>query len=65
MCGRVFNGRKRTWMDHVGAMFKGNFDDLITSKISSHWGVLATLANDICLIGLCLKVLVIRSKLRD
>lgn len=52
-------------MDHVGAMFKGNLDDLITSEISSHWGVLATLANDICLIGLCIKVLVIRSKLRD
>jgi len=52
-------------MDHVGAMFKGNLDDLITSEISSHWGVLATLANDICLIGLYIKGLVIGSKLKD
>jgi hypothetical protein len=40
-------------MDHVNVMLKSNLDDLVSSQIGAHRGILATLANDICLIGLC------------
>ena len=42
-----------TGMDHLGAVFDGNLDDLVAGEISSNRGVLAALANDVCLIGLC------------
>jgi hypothetical protein len=40
-------------VDHLGAMFNSNLDDLVTSQISTDWGVLAALSNDICLVSLC------------
>lgn len=40
-------------MDHLCAMLDGDLDNLIGGEISSNWGVLSTLANDVCLIGLC------------
>lgn len=33
-------------------MLNGNLDDFISGQIGSDWGVLATLANDISLVGL-------------
>lgn len=43
-------------MDHLSAMLNGDLDDFVGGEISSHWSVLSALANDVCLIGLCLQV---------
>ena len=40
-------------MDHLGAMLDGNLDDLVAGKICANRCVLAALANDVCLVGLC------------
>ena len=40
-------------MDQLSAMLNGDFDDLVTSEISSDGGILATLSNDVGLVGLC------------
>lgn len=42
-----------TRVDHLHAVVDGNFDDLVASQISADRGILAALANDVCLIGLC------------
>ena len=39
-------------MDHLSAMLDGNLDNLVASEIGTNRGVLASLANDICLVGL-------------
>ena len=44
--------RERTRVDHVGAVLEGDLDDFIASKIRADRRVLATLADDIGLIGL-------------
>ena len=43
----------RTRMDHVGAMLQSDLDDLIAGKVGANRGILAALANDVGLIGLC------------
>lgn len=40
-------------MDHLRAVLDSNLDNLVSSEISTDRGVLAALANDVCLIGLC------------
>jgi hypothetical protein len=30
--------RDRPWVDHVNAMLKGNFNDILLSKVSADWG---------------------------
>lgn len=45
-----------TRMDHLGAMLDGDLDDFVGGEISSNWSILSTLANDVCLVGLCLHV---------
>lgn len=40
-------------MDHVGAMLQSDLDDLIAGKVGANRGILAALANDVGLIGLC------------
>ena len=42
-----------TRVNHLNAMLDGNLDNLVAGKISSHGGVLAALANDVGLVGLC------------
>lgn len=41
-----------TRVDHLHAVLKGDLDDLVASKISTHRCVLTALANDVRLIGL-------------
>lgn len=41
-------------MNHLCAMLKGDFDNLIASQISTDWGVLASLADDVGFVGLCI-----------
>lgn len=45
-------------MNHLGTMLDSNLDDLVASQVSSDGGILSTLSNDICLIGLCEVLLV-------
>lgn len=53
-----------TRVDHLGAMLQGDFDDLVARQISSDRGVLASLSNDVGLIGLyCAKFSVSRPHL--
>jgi hypothetical protein len=40
-----------TWMDHVDAMVERNLDNLIASKVGADWGILATLADNVGLVG--------------
>lgn len=44
---------KRTRMDHLSAVLQGNLDNLVASQIRTDRRVLAALANDVRLIGLC------------
>lgn len=43
-----------TRVNHLGAVLQGDFDDLVARQISPDRGVLAALANDVGLIGLCI-----------
>lgn len=43
---------KRTRVNHLNAMLFGNLDDLVASQVSTHWGVLASLADDVGFISL-------------
>ena len=36
----------------MGAMLKGNLDDLVSSQVGADWGVLPTLSDSIGLVGL-------------
>lgn len=40
-------------MDHLRAVLDSDLDNLIACEISSHRGVLASLANDVGFVGLC------------
>jgi hypothetical protein len=40
-------------VDHLDTVLKSDLDDLVASEISTNGGVLATLANDVRFIGLC------------
>ena len=51
-----------TRVDHLNAMLDGNLDNLVTGKIGSDGGVLAALANDVSLVGLCESVSTIRGE---
>lgn len=42
-----------TRMDHLRAVLQGDLDNLVASEISADRGVLAALANDVGLVGLC------------
>jgi polyphosphate kinase len=46
-----------TWMDHVDAVIKGNLDDLIARQVCTDRGVLASLSDNVRLIGLYERVL--------
>lgn len=39
-------------MDHVDIVLDSDFDNLVASKVCSNWGVLSSLSNDVCLVGL-------------
>jgi len=49
-------------MDHLSAVLNGNLDDLVASKVGANRSVLATLADDIGLIGLCAQISVSHSQ---
>ena len=53
----LVSGVERTRMDHLSAMLQCDLDDLVTGQISTDRSVLASLANDICLIGLCRQII--------
>jgi hypothetical protein len=40
-------------MDHLSTMLHGNLDDLVAGQVSTDGRVLASLANDVGLVGLC------------
>ena len=47
------NEAAHTRMDHLSPVLNSDFDNLVAGEVSANWGVLPTLADDICLIGLC------------
>lgn len=50
-CGKILLYR-HTWVDHLDSMFQSNLDNLVASEIGSYRGILTTLSDDVCLIGL-------------
>lgn len=50
-------GKRRllTRVNHLGTMLQSDLDDLVAGQISTDWGVLPALANDVGFVGLCVK----------
>lgn len=42
-----------TRMNHLDAMLDSNLDDFVTCQVCADWGILSSLSDNICFVGLC------------